>query len=206
MSLFGRIGIGTILRRHFETFYHYGHYQWTGKKRTTSKDVIVFIVAPVSASALLVWLDQQIIQDFADLIVTSLSIFTGLLFSLLTLVFDLAKREKEKIKEAGPTKNPDEVNDGQAEDAAFTLIKELFVNIAYATTLAIFCIMTIFLAKFRPDVLIDLLREKGYLEPVKYIYLLVANTFIVFLLIQFLFTLLMILNRFFIIFNKQVES
>lgn len=200
MKIFSRIGVSVIFSRHLQTFYNYGHYEWKGEKKVVKSDIYTFLVLPLVISALLVFLDNKIVTNFSELIITSLSIFVGLLFSLLTLVFDLAKKEKERLK-AIKTEDLE-----TKEIAAFTLIKELFVNIAYSIGLSIFCIIMVFLAEFRPTIIISLIKDKEYFELVRDCYIYISNALVVFFLLEFTLTLLMILRRFFIVFNKQIET
>jgi hypothetical protein len=160
-------------------------------------DIFTFFVFPIFLSGLLVWLDENIIRNFSELIITSLSIFIGLLFSLLTLIFDLAKKEKEKL--VNETVN-------HIEKASFTLIKEIFVNISYSIILSILCIISVFVSQFRPVFFIEIIKKTNYFMIIKHAFFFFTNAIVVFLLIQFVFTLLMILKRFFIIFNKQIET
>jgi hypothetical protein len=186
-----------IFRRHFQTFYNYGLYEWVGKRKVPFSDIFTFLILPLILSLLLVWLDPKIVKTFSELIITSLSIFIGLLFSLLTLIFDLAKKEKEKliIKDSN-----------SVERAPFVLMKEMFVNISYSIILSIFCIISVFIAKFRPLMLINLLKNTPYFGVLRICFLYLINAIVIFLIIQFVFTLLMVLRRFFIIFNKQIEA
>ncbi len=197
MKILGRINVGSIFKRHLQTFYDYGHYQWQGEKRVSVGDKALFLGVPFMISVVLSLLDNKIILEFTELIVTSLSIFIGLLFSLLTLIFDLAKKEKERIS------MPE--TDG-IEKASFILIKELFVNIAYSILLSILVILFIFVANFRPTLISEWLHKQTHFQAIRHLYLVSISVVVMFLLLQFLFTLLMVLNRFFIIFNKQIES
>lgn len=197
MKLLGRIGITPIFRRHFQTFYNYGRYQFQGDKKVPFADIFTFVLLPLAISILIIWLDPNVIKEFTELITTSLSIFVGLLFSLLTLVFDLAKKEKERLKVQG---------ESHADKAIFTLTKELFVNIAYSIALSILCMGFVFISRFRPHPLIERIKRFEHFETVRYFSLATVNVIVCFLLIQFLLTLLMILKRFFIIFNKQIEA
>jgi hypothetical protein len=208
MKIIGRLGISVIFKRHFQTFYNYGLYEWTGKKKVPIPDVLTFLVLPFVISILLVWFDNAIMKSISSLIVTCLSIFIGLLFNLLILIFDLSKRETDKIKNIEQQK--DDTEDKQltlkAERTALELIKELFVNIAYAIALSILCVIIILLGKFRPTLMLVILKKTNWFGVIRHYTLLSLDTLTIFFLIQFLLTLLMILNRFFIIFNKQVEK
>lgn len=196
-----RIGVSIIFTRHFQTFYNYGMYEWSGKKEVNKQDITTFIILPLLLSILIVFLDVNFVKNFSELIVTSLSIFIGLLFSLLTLIFDLAKKEKEKIalikaNNGTPTKK---------EKASFVLIKEMFINISYAILLSILSIVCVFITEFRPKYIISYVCTLENQDTIKVYCLFLANLFVVFLLIQFLLTLLMVLRRFFIVFNYQIE-
>lgn len=197
-----RIGVTMIFKRHLQTFYNYGIYEWSGQKKVPPSDIGVFVLLPLLLALGIVYLDDTFVKTFSELIVTSLSIFIGLLFSLLTLIFDLAKKEKEIVRRLKAKKDVPY----DKEKAAFTLVKEMFVNISYAIVLSVLCIIFIFLAQFRPSHLINWLRTKESFIMVRDVCLFISNAIVVFLLMQFLLTLLMILRRFFIVFNYQIEK
>jgi hypothetical protein len=197
MRLFDRINIISIFIKHKNTFYDYGILTWNGKFKVPFADKFIFIIFPFLISALLVIFQMRITDEFLNILITSLSIFVGLLFSLLTLVFEIAQKEKERNKNQ-------EVS--QKQIVKFKLEKELFVNIAFAIALSILSIVTALLTRFQPKLILTFLKSIAVYNRIKEYYLITTNFIAIFLVVLFLLTLLMILKRFFLIFNFEFED
>ena len=86
---FDRVNIGSILSNHLTTFYHYEKFQFYGKKEIPSSDKFLFGILPIILSALFCWGGLKFKNDYVNIILTCLSIFIGLLFGLLTMVYSL---------------------------------------------------------------------------------------------------------------------
>lgn len=195
MKIFDRINIIQIFRSHLNTLYDYGALNWNGQRKIPIADKITFAISPLVFSLILVLLELRIDNEYLSIIITSLSIFIGLLFSLLTLVFDMVKSSSNLENEIDHKKK-----------VKNTLTQELFINIAFAIALSLVSIVAVFLTRFRPAPIIDLLKNLSYYEYIKEIYIFSTNLFAIYLLILFLFTLLMILKRFYILFLSQFKN
>jgi hypothetical protein len=195
MKIFDRINIIQIFRSHLNTLYDYGALNWNGQREIPIADKITFAISPLVLSLILVLLELRIDNEYLSIIITSLSIFIGLLFSLLTLVFDMVKSSSNLENEIDHKKI-----------VKHTLTQELFINIAFAIALSLVSIVAVFLTRFRPAPIIDLLKNLSYFEYIKEIYIFSTNLFAIYLLILFLFTLLMILKRFYILFLSQFKN
>lgn len=195
MKIFDRINIIQIFRSHLNTLYDYGALNWNGQRKIPIADKITFAISPLVLSLILVLLELRIDNEYLSIIITSLSIFIGLLFSLLTLVFDMVKSSSNLENEIDHKKI-----------VKHTLTQELFINIAFAIALSLVSIVAVFLTRFRPAPIIDLLKNLSYYEYIKEIYIFSTNLFAIYLLILFLFTLLMILKRFYILFLSQFKN
>ena len=194
-DLFDRVNIFSIVSSHKDTLYDYARFVKTGEKKTPFSDKFIFLIAPIILSCLIVFvLKVYINQEYLNIIITALSIFVGLLFALLTLVFDLIKKEKNEILKL-PVK----------ESHKFKLLQELFINISFSILLSILTILFSLLTQINPKGIIPLLKKIPYYQILKCLYLDLSNIIAVTLIFIFLMTLLMILKRFFIIFNTEIK-
>lgn len=201
MKLIDRINIGLIFQKHKETFYNYGEANRQGVQKATLADKFTFLFLPAIFSVLIVILGIKLTNDYINIIITSLSIFVGLLFNLLVLIFDLAKKQKGKINEL----NEQSEIIPPIEKAKYQLVKELYANISFAIALSILAITAATLPTLKPQILIQLLKPYNYYCLIKECYLMVTNVLAIVLVIEFLLVLLMILKRFFLIFNNEME-
>jgi hypothetical protein len=202
MKVFDRVDIGLILKKHVETFYNDGEEKSTGIKNVPVSDKVVFIYFPIITSILIVALGITLTNDYINIIITSLSIFVGLLFNLLVLVFDLAKKQREKIERIEDT---NEIVP-KTESAKYNISKELFANISFAIALSIFAIIATVFPSLKPTAIVVFVKSNiCNFHVVKVIYLAITNVIAITLVIEFLLVLLMILKRFFLIFNTEVN-
>ena len=196
MELLDRINIIQIFKAHKNTLYDYAKYKKEKKKVVPLSDLFLFFVLPLLTSCIITLvLKLYITTEYLNIIITSLSIFVGLLFSLLTLVFDLIK--KEKLITASE-------NSSEIQKAKYLLLQELFINISFAIALSILTISSSLFTRFNPVVLKEFLLKLKIYYLLKPIYLISTNIISLFLSILFLLTLLMILKRFFIIFKIEI--
>jgi len=198
MLFYDRINFAKIIKNHIGTFYNYGELKINGNKTTHYGDWVTFLFIPIILSISLYKLEVRFTETYIDLIITSLSIFIGLLFSLLALVFELATKEKENRKARQ--------NDKKTE-AKYKLTKELFINIAFSIVLSLISIIVLFLTRLKPSNLISLLKENFlYYDILKLTFVGLTNIIGFFLIIEFILTLMMILKRFFVIFLNEFEE
>lgn len=198
MKLFDRINIVQIFIKHFNTLYDHGVLTWTGKRKMPFADKFTFFYFPATiAFTLVIPLQLYINDNYLNIIITSLSIFVGLLFGFLTLVFDIVKNERTVGQ------NPDATHEQKLK---FKLVKELFINIAFAIALSILSIIAALLTRFHPTPIILQLQKLACYSYIKQLYLWTTNLVAVFLVLLFIATLLMILKRFFIIFTNDFND
>jgi hypothetical protein len=198
MKLFDRINIIQIFIKHFNTLYDHGVLTWTGKRKMPFADKFTFFYCPsVFAFILVVPLQLFINDNYLNIIITSLSIFVGLLFGFLTLVFDIVKNEKIVVQ------NPNATDEQKLK---LQLVKELFINIAFAIALSILSIVAALLTRFHPTPIILQLQKLTCYYYIRKLYLLTTNLIAIFLVLLFVATLLMILKRFFIIFTNDFKD
>src|SRR5687768_11008455 len=94
--IFDRVNVSTIYKNHLTTFYHYEKQQFYGKKEIPVSDKILFGLLPLILSVLLCLSGLKFNQEYVNIILTCLSIFIGLLFGLLTMVYSQIQ-ENQKI-------------------------------------------------------------------------------------------------------------
>ncbi|OLY94480.1 hypothetical protein SAMN05444008_10195 [Cnuella takakiae] len=194
-----RIDVTSIYKNHLTTFYHYEKQQFYGKKEMPISDKLLFGILPLVIAVLLSWGGLRFNKDYVDIILTCLSIFIGLLFGLLTMVYSQVQ-ENQKIN--GSNINPEDIKRVKAK---IDLTIHLFINIAFSIVLSIFALILVLLTQFRPERLIDFFKEKSYFLDLKSTYLYVSNGVSFFLLIEFVLVLLMIIRRFMVLFLNQMS-
>lgn len=198
MKLFDRIDISQIFIKHFATLYDHRALTLHGKRRMSFEDIFTFLLFPLFTSLILVILFDLFINDnYLNIIITSLSIFVGLLFGFLTLVYDIVKTERVVVLQKDVT---------HEQKIKFRLVKELFINIAFAIALSILSIFATLLTRFSPKIITALLKELDWYMYIKKGYQYTTNVLAIFLIILFIATLLMILKRFFIIFINEFNN
>lgn len=114
--MFTKIDISKILKNHFATLYN------ANTKRPAVDDYVTFFVVPVLVSITLVCLDIYMSDSAINIVISSLSIFVGLLFNVIVLIFDLVKRD-------------------QTNNIKNIVIKQLISNIAYTIFISIISIL-----------------------------------------------------------------
>lgn len=169
--MFDKINIKNILKDHFSTLQN---------ERTGNKDVldyIVFFIIPLLISGMLVWVFNDL-KQFASILITSLSIFTGLLFNLILLTYDLIKRNE---KQGLASKDKSDLKTKEDDDIVIKgkILRQIFTNISYSIVIAIFTIISLLLLYIWDN------------QVYKYI----IGFIVYFLVLNFFLTLLMVLKR-----------
>lgn len=176
-----RINVKEILLAHDRTLRN-------ESTKTYDLDVIFgYLVVPLIVSIALVYLFKFTIDaSIGAAIIMSMSVLAGLMFNLLVLIFDVSNRIHESLQSAI-----------RAEDARLILKKELtvelmqdtFINISFGVLLAIAILIfsTIATVVSKPQFIKD------------------STSFVTFfLLVGFLYTLLMILKRLYVLLSQEV--
>ena len=116
MKWIEKINVADIILRHIKTLTN------TTTKKAEFGDFLLFLIFPTSATVILLYLKLYLNKDLVDILCTSLSIFIGLFFNVIVLIFDLVnKTKRESVK-----------ND---------LLKELLINISFEIFISVFCIL-----------------------------------------------------------------
>lgn len=196
---FDRIDISTIFAEHKTTFYHYEKKRFNNKTVIPFSDKVLFFILPFMVAVIMCICGLKFNKDYVNIALTCLSIFTGLLFGLLPMVFNLII-ENQKIK----------ISDEDAEirkrvEAKIDLTKHLFINIGFSIVLSILSLILVLLTQLYPTVIIHKIQSWEYYEIIKQTYLYFINGVCFFLIIEFILTLLMIIRRFTILFINETE-
>lgn len=176
--MLSKINITKIVIDHLNTLRDYN----TQKLRFI--DYALFIFFPIVLSAILVTFSLLIDKSFANILITSLSIFAALLLNLLLLVFDIVRKTNDAISKNREMKNPYE-----NEERRLIFLKEIYSNISYAIFVSILSIIILLIAYFICNV--HLLQ--------------LVSFFVYFLSINFILTLLMIVKRVHILLSNELK-
>ena len=161
--LFNKINVSQIIADHFHTL------RDITAEKTSVWDVLLFFGLPFLAAVLILFgLGTHIDRAASNILITSLSVFSGLLLNLLLLIYDLVAREEQ---EAGANQKPGH---------RVLLLREIFANISYSILVSVFCVAILLIA---------------YLDIGTGFFLKFFSFSVYFLVIQFLLTMFMVLKR-----------
>jgi hypothetical protein len=172
-----RINILKIIKDHLGTLRSLNQ----SSDRIYWKDFMLFFVFPIILSTFLVWKGYSFKEQLGNLI-AAISIFGGFLFNLLAIIYS----QMENIKKDAETED---------DKVKARFIKEIHINISFCIVLSIFIVISLLLTT------IDI-PEFEYLRILEKI----INGLNYFLMILFLLTLTMILNRVYILLKKGVAQ
>lgn len=177
--MFSRIDVRKIFKAHYRTLKN------INQKGTSFSDIFLFILIPFGISIFLVYFEVSIKSQIANL-VTALSILAGFLFNLLAIIHTSLGKIKNRIKS----------KEEQTKSLKFKFANEIHSNISYNILVALFLI--IFLVIFAFDIKFETMFCSCFYDKL-------LNFICIFLLIHFLLTLFMILNRIYILLDKEDE-
>jgi hypothetical protein len=168
-----RINILKIIKDHIGTMRSLNQ----SSNRIYWKDFMLFFILPISMSILLVWKDYSFKEQLGNLI-AAISIFGGFLFNLLAIIYS----------QMGNIKKDAETEDDKVKKR---FINEIHINISFCIVLSIVIVLSLLLTTIDiPEIEFWTILEK------------IINGLNYFLMILFLLTLIMILNRVYILLKK----
>ena len=129
-----KINIIKIISDHLLTLQDYR------TKKTSSKDILLFYLLPVLISAFLVATEFKLKEGLVEILITSFSIFTALLFNLLLLTFDIVR---EKLELTPGKENKDKLYYEIKKD----LLKQAYANISYSIFVSILGLLFLLLSQ-----------------------------------------------------------
>lgn len=208
MKFLNRISLSEIIKSHCSTFYDDAYLRIEGKKRIPLGDKIIFIVIPIIIAIILLTSEFFITETYLNIILTCLSIFAGLLFGLLSLVFELTKNIKKEVEiiKINPIVGDTLFKKLAHEELKYRISKELFVNIGFAIIVSILTIICAILTRLYPKQIVFWLSHFECYQFIKTIYLISSNFLAYYLLMLFVLTIMMILKRFFLLFDSETKN
>lgn len=171
-----RINILSIIKDHFGTLTRLD----SKSKRIYRKDLLLFVGLPAIIGTWLAFIGFSI-KPFVGNLIAAVAIFGGFLFNLLAIIYS----QIDKIR--------DDANNEQNE-LKKRFVKEIHINISYSIVLSLLIIIVLIACTTElPSFQFDWLVKK------------IALGLTYFLLGKFLLTLLMVLNRVYILLKKDSE-
>jgi hypothetical protein len=110
--------------------------------RVSFGDYALFIGLPLLLSLILNYLDLELTPDFTNILVTSSSIFAGLLLNLLMLLYSLIVRFQDKKSEydASNLAGSDPVKD-EKDRIRYNVLKETFHNVSFCVLISVIVVI-----------------------------------------------------------------
>ena len=186
--MFDNINVWVIVKGHLKTLKVYR------SDKTSTEDVILFLVIPfLGALSLVLFLDYRLDVDAINALITSLSVFSGLLFNLLLLIYDLLRKENTKddskiIPEESIRDESKEISEEVSSSLRRTFLSHIYAHISFTiltAVLSITLLLFLFIKINFPILTISI------------------NVAVIFLIINFILTMLMILQRVHILISTE---
>ena len=173
--MFKRINITKIIKDHFKTL------KRIDRTGISLSDAFLFFLLPVIISFLLVCYNISLKSQVSNLI-TAMAILAGFLFNLLAIIHTSLGKIKHNIKDKFD----------HEKSLKFIFANEIHSNISYNIIVALFLIIFFILFGFQND---SKSPEQFFARTLDFT--------CIFLLIHFILTLFMILNRIYILLDKE---
>ena len=116
-----KLNVFSVLDGHLSTFKDSNGKLWKG-------DLFTFFILPIAVAFLCLYFDVDFKEQIIGILVTSSSIFTGLLLNLLILVYD----QKTRLSKVNNT-----IEGWEKLNSKHNLIAELYYNISYSTLISL---------------------------------------------------------------------
>ncbi|MDT0644979.1 hypothetical protein RM553_19255 [Zunongwangia sp. F363] len=174
--MLSRINIFSIIKDHFKTLRSLNQ----SYKFINFKDFLLFLLFPLIIASIVTYKGYSFKDQLGNLI-AAVAIFGGFLFNLLAIIYG----QIDKIQ-----------NDAEKEDDNLKkrFVKEIHINISFCIVLSILIVISLLLTtvdipNFRGEIILERM---------------ITGT-VYFLLILFVLTLIMVLNRVYILLKKDSE-
>lgn len=175
--MLNRINITSIITDHFSTLKRLNQ----KSNYINFKDVLLFIILPIFISIMLTYKGYGFDDQLGNLI-TATSIFGGFLFNLLAIIYsqiDSLKKDAENEED-------------ELKKIKEKFVKEIHINISFCIVLSIMMVITLLMTTIEIPKFEFQWIFKKIIIGVNY-----------FLMILFMLTLLMVLNRVYILLKKE---
>lgn len=175
--MFSRININKIIKAHYKSL------SSLNGEGISFSDFVLFISIPLILSVYLGINNISIKSQISNL-VTALSILAGFLFNLLAIIHNSLGKIKSEIR----------IRSLEEDALKLRFANEIHANISYNILIAIITVVSLVLYGLNVE----------FIDPkINKILLIFLNSICIFLMIHFLFTLLMILNRIYVLLDKE---
>lgn len=178
--MFHKVNLTIICRHHLRTLIN------TGEERVSRSQVFLFFVAPIIASALILYFFSTLDDRFIEILITAMSILTGLLFNLIVLLYDIINKTNDDFQKLELLGNK---LDAGKKKIRIDFLRHIFSNISFGILLALVSI---------PFLVVGLSHNK-YLK-------LSADFVALSLLLMFFLLMMMILKRVHILLAKEFQK
>ena len=181
--MFDKISIANIIKDHISTLRN------NKTRKISYLDITLFFLLPFFISGFIVYLGISLNDALVNALITSLSIFSALLFNLLLLVYDVSEKKSYLPETTDPVENKRRIKTRE-------LLREIYINISFSILVSIISVSTllIYFLKVSSCVFlsINICSFQWLLALVIY-----------YLIIQFALNLFMILKRIYILLAKS---
>jgi len=168
--MFSKVNIWVIVTDHIRTLRNFAN------NRISVEDILLFLVTPTAASLFLTFLLRFTLDlNAINALITSLSVFSALLFNLLLLIYDILRKEGGAHAQATLRRK---------------FLSQIYANISFCILVAVLSIALLLLL---------------FVETNWPYFTLALNLVIYFLVINFILTLFMILKRVHILLASEIN-
>jgi hypothetical protein len=171
--MFSKINIVKILKDHFKTLKN------TNTNKISLSDYFMFFILPLIFALIYYYFDITMSDDLIKSLLTIFSVFVGLLFNLLILIYDIVNKNNHKNKNEPHTNMP----------IRKKFLQEIFSNISFTIFMSI-VIVILLLVTFTNNCFIKS----------------ASSLLSVYLMFLFILTLLMILKRIHVLLSKEFSE
>lgn len=122
-SILNKVNVFNVVKKHLKTLKN------TNTGKSDFDDYLTFLIIPLVIAGILLWRNSLIEPNLVSIIITALSIFVGLFFNVIILIFDMTRRDKVK-------------------EIKIEILRQLQANISYVILLSLITIIVILFTYF----------------------------------------------------------
>jgi hypothetical protein len=128
--MFDKISIANIIKDHISTLKN------NKTRKTSYLDITLFFLIPLAISSFIVYVGMSLNDALVNALITSLSIFSALLFNLLLLVYDISEKKSGLPEATDPVENKRRIKTRE-------LLREIYINISFSILVSIITVATL---------------------------------------------------------------
>lgn len=187
--MFNKINFYVIIADHINSLRNYD------TKKLNKWEVFSFFVFPLFISLLIVFLfNTPITREITNILITSYSVFSALLFNLLILIYEIIRKGKEN-EELTNHEEKDATSIKPAKlkhkEMMADFLREIFSNISFCILICVLSIVILLITLIQFSCLIVFT---------------LLSILIYYMIIIFIFTLLMVLKRVHILLKTEMQK